>query len=196
MAELTYDPEGHRNPSLEPGKRYSAVSDGRGAWRLSCGDQTIRVETGDLIRSRNKSKPKLKAGAKHVNYEFTMLRRSYDERAVGTSYTAWFVHFRNTLHFLAGKGHTDDEVFAQDYLSEPRSWHIQRRRIKRPRGLHRFRTAANELAVHLTYKRIKWQRRAPAKPSEAMTRYVQSLFNEFRCTLPRARQRWFPSAAT
>jgi len=198
---LFYDPERSPNPALEVGKRYPAERDqtkARGNWLLQLGNgETISAHSRDLCNQRDKLESKLAELAHHVIYEAAMLLHAFDDRSRRTSYTAWFVHYRNLILFFRGKGHDEDEGCAQDFFADPLTWHEKRRAVPLPSDpvlLSDFEQAANELAVHLSYNRSEFV--DPAKPPNAeLTAYVRRLVWSFLDSVPPDRRAWFSSAA-
>ena len=198
---LIYDPESNPDPKLVVGQRYPARRDpggARGTWLLEVSPgNTVACHSRDLCNQRDKPEPKLRQVAVHVVYEAAILIHAYADHARRTSYTAWFVHYRNLSMFFRGKGHDEDEACAQDFFPEPRSWHDLRRKVRPPSDpglVLKYENAANELAVHLSYNRDQFLTR-DVTPNAELTAYVQRLLWAFLDALPPTGLTWFSEAA-
>jgi hypothetical protein len=190
MHNFVYDPEGPSMPSLTPGSRYQGTPVPDSA-DVDINVPKARVPKRDLIVPRSLPADKLRRALPHVAHEARMLLVCYLQRSFAPAYTSWFVHARNLMDFLEGKGHEKDEICAQLYLAgHEHAWHEARRRIRPPGRYTKYRRAANKLAAHLTFDRIKYERRR-FPPDRLLTEYLLGNIVLFAARLdPRTRRRF------
>lgn len=173
MHNYIYDPEGSALPQLTPGARYQGTPV-PGASSVDISSPAVRVPVCDLLVPRAKTLDRLSRALPHVAHEARMLLLSYLRRTFAPAYTAWFVHARNLMDFVEGKGHEADEICAQLFFpGKEHQWHEERRKTRQPPRYKKYRGASNKLAAHLTFDRIKYERsRFP--PDRRLTEYLLS----------------------
>jgi hypothetical protein len=132
--------------------------------------------------------------ASDVAYEINALRAALDRHlSCGFAWTAWFVHARNLMDFFEGQGSDADDVRARDFFDPPGNWDAIRESVPKPDAYREYRTAANKLAAHLTYSRLRYcpvDGRSGRPPSKEVTDYLLTLAREFQAALPAERRAW------
>src|SRR6266704_1889231 len=166
--------------------------------RRARGELHVRLVSLNLVRRRQivpmPSKRQLRKGARHANYEMSMLHVTAVLLLNGVSpplyrpvLESWAAHLRNLIEFFYPTSATRaDTVRAEWYVTDPAAW--KRKLPVLNKAERKRRLALHKHLAHISYERDGRKTRWSTRDHEIVMRRLR-LFKE---NLSTKRRRWFP----